>query len=144
MSNSSEVLAPQRARTSQCTEERVYIPSEFEQYNLRVARDIDSVERFEDRLKALLDFATSADSISNSTRWLARVREHMRSPADAAPAADDLLLSRFQVTRTCGDRVTSWQELIEPLTVTARHPFGFGRCKNAQTHMTKVAATTPR
>jgi hypothetical protein len=45
-------------------------------------------------------------------------------------------LSRFEVTRTCSDAatvnvVTKWTEWIEPIGITARHPFGFGKCRPA-------------
>lgn len=51
-------------------------------------------------------------------------------------------LSRFEVQKVCGqdskfEDVTIWNEWIEPVTITARHPFGFGHCRNAQTHFTK-------
>ena len=88
------------------------------------------------RLDALLAYVTSEGSVVNATRWLDRVRAHMQSadPASASlNSADDYeFLSRFEVTRRCSNgETTTWQEWIEPITVTARHPFGFSSCRTA-------------
>ena len=100
------------------------------------------------RLDALLGYVTSAETTANSTRWLERVRAHMRAPDPVTGTADDYeYLSRFEVTRRCsnGDTVV-WQEWIEPVTITARHPFGFSSCRTASAaHQTTATGKgTPR
>jgi hypothetical protein len=38
-------------------------------------------------------------------------------------------LSRFHMVKVCnGQKILEWNEWIEPITITARHPFGFGKC----------------
>lgn len=83
------------------------------------------------RLDALLSHILSEDSIKNATIWLDRVKKHMSS--EQVPEGhkhDREFLSRFEVTKTCGGKVSSkWTEWIEPVTVTARHPFSYSTCK---------------
>ena len=85
------------------------------------------------RMSALLSYVTSPESVRNSSAWLGRVSVHMASEAvPQETAADSEFLSRFIFTKTCGGRVVKqWNEWIEPLTVVARHPFGFGNCRPA-------------
>ena len=112
------------------------------------------------RLEALLTYVTSDEVTTNSTRWLERVRVHMQHGLAPLPSevlkshgisrpipgssgdelnsehhADDFeFLSRFEVTKICSNGETRrWNEWIEPLTITARHPFGFSSCRNAAT-----------
>lgn len=97
------------------------------------------------RLNALLSYVTSAESVANATTWLDRVSEHMKSElVPEETNADREFLSRFEFTETCqGGKVTKrWTEWIEPLTVTARHPFGFGNCRPA--HAKYSESKSPR
>jgi len=80
-----------------------------------------------------MTYVTSPETVRNSTIWLQRVSQHMQSErVPDRTEVDTEYLSRFHYTRTCGDsgEVETWDEWIEPITITARHPFGFGRCKD--------------
>jgi hypothetical protein len=85
------------------------------------------------RLNALLNYVTSPESVANSTSWLERVKQHMSSEnIPEETEADKEYLSRFEFSEICdGKVVEQWNEWIEPITVTARHPFGFGNCRPA-------------
>jgi len=99
------------------------------------------------RLDALLDFVTLKESVTNATRWLSRVSHHMQSadPQEVGTDDDYELLSRFEVTKTCSSGETSsWVEWIEPLTVAARHPFGFSSCRPAASTYSKSANAAVR
>ena len=84
-----------------------------------------------------MKYVTSDDYIRNSTIWLERVKYHMSGQGDLTQdsPADYEYLSRFEFTRTCssiaGEETTSWVEWIEPIGITARHPFGFGKCRQS-------------
>ena len=92
------------------------------------------------RLKAVIDYITSEASITNATRWLGRVKEHMSSEEVPSGSAVDLeFLSRYKVTRSCGGKVVKiWTEWIEPMTLTTRHPFSYSTCKKIYQHFGKV------
>lgn len=131
--------------------EKLYVSSPQELRELAEADRIDSIPgdknayMIEARSHALLQYVTSEDYIRNSTIWLERVKAHMSSQeGSTATAADREYLSRFEFTRTCtssssadgsastdGTVVTKWTEWIEPIGITARHPFGFGKCRPA-------------
>ena len=117
-----------------------YVPSPLELRDYEKAKQIDSMDinNREAKFNALLDYALSDEMITNSTKWLNRVTVHMSSYDSPQITNDDMeFLSRFHVTRKCGSEITEWDEWIEPLTITARHPFGFGRCKNTQQYFKK-------
>jgi len=96
------------------------------------------------RLEALLAYVTSAESVANATTWLGRVKEHMKSElVPDETSADREFLSRLEFTETCdGETTKRWTEWIEPLTLTARHPFGFGNCRPA--HAKYSESKSPR
>jgi len=96
------------------------------------------------RLNALLGYVTSPESVSNATTWLGRVKEHMKSElVPDETSADREFLSRFEFIETCDGKIArKWTEWIEPLTVTARHPFGFGNCRPA--HAKYSESKSPR
>lgn len=97
-----------------------------------------SADEVESRLDLLLSYVTLDETINNSTRWLQRVKEHSQSEHAAEFSPDDAeFLSRFEYTRVCGAEVETWTEWIEPITITARHPFGFGKCRNTGKHFTR-------
>lgn len=126
-----------------CTVTKVYVSSPQELRELVEADRIDSIPgdkssyMIEARSHALLKYVTSDEYIRNSTTWLERVRVRMSSPENLPETpVDREYLSRFEYTRTCSDRttvdvVTKWTEWIEPIGITARHPFGFGKCRPA-------------
>lgn len=128
---------------SVCTVTKVYVSSPQELRELAAADRIDSIPgdkslyMIEARSHALLKYVTSDEYIRNSTIWLERVKIRMSSPENAVGTPEDReFLSRFEFTRTCSDSttvdvVTKWTEWIEPIGVTARHPFGFGKCRPA-------------
>jgi len=114
-----------------CTIQREYVPSEYEKKQFNKSIEISKILNETHRLDALIKFFI--DDIPLSIRWLERV--HIRSRlTDDTPATEDdeLFLSKFVVTKTCHGRdrlSTSWIEWIEPLTVHARHPFGYAGCE---------------
>lgn len=145
----------QKARVS-CVVEKQYMSSPQE---LRELAEADRIERIpgdkslymiEDRYHALMEYVTSDEFIRNSTLWLNRVKVHMsgvgtgEGEAEIGNSIDREFLSRFEFTRTCtshgpaGERaadattVTKWTEWIEPVGITARHPFGFATCRQSQ------------
>jgi hypothetical protein len=125
-----------------CTVHKKYIPSPYELYHIELAKKIDAITDFEQRLSTLLSHVTSEISIKNATLWLNRVNYHMNNIETVESNIDYQFLSRFEVQKVCGqdskfEEVTVWNEWIEPITITARHPFGFGNCRNTQTHFTK-------
>lgn len=113
-----------------CEVKKEYFSSPLELHDLVVSQIITaSSEVLEERLHTLMTYVTSDEFISNSTRWLNRVQEHMQSESTPPETADDRqFLSRFEFTRTCGTEVDKWTEWIEPITITARHPFAFATC----------------
>ena len=60
--------------------------------------------------------------LNNSTKWLDRLSDHMKSSEHLlANDVDNEFLSKFHVTATCPDGQTDeWDEYIEPLTIHAR------------------------
>ena len=143
-----------KGKTS-CTVQKKYVSSPQE---LRELAEADRIERIpgdknaymiEDRYHALMRYVTSDEYIRNSTIWLERVKHHMSSEGEAVAEspADREYLSRFEFTRTCTSvsgtgeaSVTSWTEWIEPIGITARHPFGFGKCRQSPAYYNKGGA----
>jgi hypothetical protein len=125
---------------TRCEVTKEYIPSPQEIRDLKYASSIDEIEDFETRFNKLLTYVTSDEVVSNSTKWLLRIKLHMNSELSPPIINDDYeYLSRFLVTKTCRKinnnidspaSITQWNEWIEPITITARHPFAFGRCRN--------------
>ena len=119
-----------------CTVTKKYIPSNQELRDLEKSKEISKISSDhtdQARIKALVEYVISPETIKNSTLWLDRVKYYMNTK-EANPAASPIdfeFLSRFEVTRTCDGEVETWTEWIEPLTITARHPFAFGRCRLA-------------
>lgn len=140
-----------KGKTS-CTVQKKYVSSPQE---LRELAEADRIERIpgdkeaymiEDRYHALMKYVTSDEYIRNSTIWLERVKHHMGGVGEAVAEspADREYLSRFEFTRTCTSvsgageaSVTSWTEWIEPIGITARHPFGFGKCRQSPAYYNK-------
>lgn len=128
-----EVVAKDSAAL--CTIKKVYESSPQELRDLSMADRISLISddhTNEKRFKVLTDYVLHPETLQNSTKWLERVAAHMA--VDAMPeslyTADDYeYLSRHVVTRTCGTKVDTWIEWIEPITITARHPFAFGSCR---------------
>lgn len=119
-----------------CEVTKKYIPSQYELRDFQYAKDLESISDAEAKFDKLLTYVTSDEMIANSTRWLNRIKIHMKSEITPAVTADDTeFLSRFHVTKVCrqdsgGEVRSEWDEWIEPLSIHARHPFGFGRCRN--------------
>ena len=134
---------------TRCTITKKYISSPLELRDIALAHHIDKTFKADDmegKLDYLMNYVVSPDVIQNSTRWLSRVQAHMSSENPPAHSSDDdEFLSRFEMTRTCGDGSReTWNEWIEPITVHARHPFGFGRCRNTPKYFTKGVPRTGR
>lgn len=139
-----------------CTVEKHYVSSPQELRELAEAEKIEripgdkSLYMIEARYHALMEYVTSDDYIRNSTLWLDRVKAHMggvgpgEGDEETGNVIDKEFLSRFEFTRTCtstdkggiaagsaSTTVTKWTEWIEPVGITARHPFGFATCKQS-------------
>jgi hypothetical protein len=135
-----------------CMIEKKYISSPQELRDLAKAKEISllsSDHTDERRVNALVDYVISEEIIKNSTLWLERVKVHMtddRNVIDKGKQHDLEFLSRFEVSRSCEDSSLNdeWIEWIEPLTITARHPFGFGRCRLATPHFRSDTPRTDR
>jgi hypothetical protein len=131
-----------------CVLEKKYFSSNQELRDLAFAVEIGKISTDhtdERRLKALVNYVISNEVVKNSTIWLERIRYHMNAEgqtsgnssakmedvADANPL-DLEFLSRFEYKRIChGIEIERWVEWIEPVTITMRHPFAFGRCRPA-------------
>ena len=124
-----------------CTVTKKYVSSPLELRDLAFSVMLEKTigaDNVDKRVEELLGYVTSAQSISNSSKWLERVRLHMLSETTPNLSEDDFeFLSRFEHSRVCGNEVEEWIEWIEPITVTARHPFGFGKCKNTAKYFKK-------
>lgn len=123
----------QLVEKTSCRIQKDYHSSPQELRDLEVAIKISSMDPGKSiRQEALLDYITSQEITVNSTRWLSRISWHMNNIySSSTPHPDDLeFLSYFKVSKICDDVVIkTWIEWIEPVTITARHPFGFGRCR---------------
>lgn len=145
-------------KDDRCSLHKEYISSAQELRDLAYSKIISKISddhTDSKRLDALMKYVLSAETLRNASRWLDRVKVHMQDEAinlqhysnssnldtkDFHP--DDFeFLSRFEVTRTCGSSVEKWVEWIEPLTITARHPYAFGRCRPVAPYL---EASTPR
>jgi len=119
-----------------CEVSKQYIPSPYELRDFQYAKDLQLITDAEVKFDKLLTYVTSDEMIVNSTKWLNRIKVHMQSEITPTPTSDDYeFLSRFHVTKICrldagGEVKSEWDEWIEPLSIHARHPFGFGRCRN--------------
>ncbi|RYH31389.1 hypothetical protein EON65_02675 [archaeon] len=117
-----------------CSLTKVYVSSPQELRDLSKAKEISrqSTDHTDPtRLKTLVDYVYSEEVLRNSSYWLARVKHHMTNPASSENIHphDSEFLSRFEFTRTCGQQTETWIEWIEPITITARHPYAFGTCR---------------
>jgi hypothetical protein len=119
-----------------CTVTKKYISSPQELRDYEKSKEISKISSDHTdpaRIKALMEYVISKETITNSSLWLDRVKYHMNSKESniVGNPVDFEFLSRFEVTRQCDEDIETWIEWIEPLTITARHPFGFGRCRLA-------------
>ena len=115
-----------------CEVHRKYIPSPHEKVEFDLAYWLQNMTDVEVRWTNLTWLIASDDMMENSTKWLNRLAEHMKSSEHLlANDIDEEFLSKFRVTATCPDGETDeWDEYIEPLTIHARHPLGFSTCKH--------------
>lgn len=120
-----------------CDITKEYFSSPQEIRDLDYSLRLQTIQDFDERFVKLLDYITSTEVVANSTAWLSRISYHMSNPqlyvvnSNTQHHKDDIeYLSYFLVTKTCQKSGTlSWMEWIEPLTITARHPFALGRCR---------------
>jgi hypothetical protein len=126
---------------TKCEVLKSYISSPQEIRDFEFAKKLELILDPKDKLHELLSYVTSDETINNSTRWLKRVKDHMSSEQTPPLTSDDYeFLSRFEMTKVCGPDslvIAQWTEWIEPITITARHPFGFGKCRNAALYFNK-------
>lgn len=140
-SNSLRNVRSKDAKVS-CVIHKQYVSSALELHELAIAKEIEKIEpnnkhdyMIEARNTALLKYVTSEAYMTNSTLWLDRVKKHMSSAEPPIETQYDReFLSKFKYTRTCGEEVDHWVEYIEPIGITARHPFGFSKCRTAYSY----------
>ena len=114
-----------------CVLSSVYHPSSFEKAQFDLAYATQNLSTISERYDALREAVNGEEMIRKSTIWLSRVKERMTSMAFSPNQneIDSIYLSRFHLKATCDDgHVEEWDEFIEPLTVNARHPFGYEQC----------------
>lgn len=118
-----------------CDIKRVYHPSPYESRHIEAARKFNLIN-VNHSLAHLISFVTSPSEILAARIWLARVREHMKSPNDPSITLSDIeYLSYFNVTKSChGETSVSWKEWIEPITVHARNPFSWNFANHTEYH----------
>lgn len=109
-----------RRRRNVCRTTRRYISSALEKRHLKAAQTITGVG-------PLWKFVQSAEEMLAATDWLRDVKSLMTENQDgSALEPNSTHLSRFIVTEDCGEGgITKTIEYIEPLTITARHPFAW-------------------
>jgi hypothetical protein len=127
----------QKSYDNECKLTKVYVSSPQELRDLQFSKYISTLSADHTdsiRLETLVNYTVSEEIIRNSSLWLDRIKYHMSS--EKSPEynknIDFEFLSRFEYTRSCGSNIEKWIEWIEPITITARHPFSFGRCRNAR------------
>lgn len=114
-----------------CVVSRVYHPSSFENVQMELAYSIQNISTIVGRYEALREAILGDGMVLNSTIWTKRVQERMTTMAFSSGQTDvdEIYLSRFHVKAICDDGHTEeWDEYIEPLTIQARHPFGYEQC----------------
>ena len=114
-----------------CVVSHVYHPSSFENAQLDLAYSIQNISSFSERYRALRRAITGKKMILKSTIWTKKVQELMTTMSFSSDHSDvdETYLSRFHMKATCDDGFTDeWDEYIEPLTINARHPFGYRQC----------------
>jgi hypothetical protein len=109
-----------KKRRGKCITTRTYESSDYEMRHLEAAQTLKGVG-------PLWNFVQSPEEMLSATNWLQDVKSLMTEDHyGAALEPNQTHLSRFIVTEDCGDAgSTSSVEYIEPITVTARHPFAW-------------------
>lgn len=125
-----------------CTLHKEYFPSPYETKHLEMAKSWMGLDEDESRKRVM---QALIDDIPHVIRWLERVKVHMEdmNVYDFSSASnhnkeqdavsmlhpdDKQYMSFFKFTRTCGNKVHSWLEFIEPITIHARHPLSKFLC----------------
>ena len=118
--NKSSSSARRRIRRGLCTTTRKYESSEYEKRHLKLSQSLKGVG-------PLWNFVQSPEEIDAANSWLQDVRSLMTETHYGSHwTPNQTHLSRFIVTEDCGDGgVTTTIEYIEPITITARHPFAW-------------------
>ena len=154
--------------SNHCYINKTYISSEFELININYAILIDQISDPKEREDKFLEIIYSNEYITNSTKWLARIKHHMSTPhIITIPTSDDYVyLSRFEMFIICNGTSTTgtnsnssahvgssgtgehhpphtWIEWIEPLTLTARHPFAMTGCKKVKNNSANTNKNKP-
>lgn len=136
--NHPNVLDSELFSDAACVIEKTYYSSRQETRDYEMSVQLQKIQDNSTRLEFLLDYITSPEVVSNSSKWLERVRFHMQHNRPNLQGRKEIYhpddieyLSYFQITKRCpGEMDEVWREWIEPLTITARHPHSFGKCKN--------------
>jgi hypothetical protein len=109
-----------KRRRAKCVTTRTYQSSDYEKRHLKAAQTLKGVG-------PLWNFVQSSEEMLDATIWLQDVKSLMIDDHyGIALEPNSTHLSRFIVTEDCGDEgSTTTVEYIEPITVTARHPFAW-------------------
>jgi len=87
----------------------------------------------EQRQRALLDYIGSEAYIKHSKKMLERIKVHMSSGNAPEKIVDDdwFYLSYWKYVKKCPYTFTNveWNEWIEPVIITSRHPFSYSSCR---------------
>lgn len=117
-----------------CVTSRLYVSSPYELEQLALGVKLSSITDGNERMAALVKQIYDPDEVAKSRVWLRRVEARMSGTDEVVTNEDDLkYLSRFETTRKCKSKVSTWSEFIEPITIHARHPFGMNEIINPQT-----------
>jgi hypothetical protein len=132
---------PISSSADDCGVKKVYYPSPYENHSRELMWKLHAITDDIERGTRMLEMLNNEAEALHSKKWLKLVQLRM-SNTDAPETFDDIFyLSKFEVTRTCGTRIETWTEWIEPLTIHFRHPFAFSSCHFVHTDENIVPKT---
>lgn len=137
--DSLNIAGHHKLKHSVCSTKKKYIASPYEKRQFETALKINGLTTERERLDEYIKYFLSDVDMKESRIWLERVRLHGQSSSVPPLTSEDFeYLSRFEITKTCAvhhnggmvNETQTWLEWIEPLSMHARHPFGFSGCWN--------------
>jgi len=127
VTNKTDLSDRRKKRRSNCRTTRVYESSDYEKRHLEAAQTVKGVG-------PLWSFVQSSEEMKAAKDWLADVKSLMTEEHYGTKLEPNTThLSRFIVTEECNDAAaTTTIEYIEPISITARHPFAwsYSGCDN--------------
>ena len=120
VTNKTDSSERRKKRRSSCRTTRVYESSEYEKRHLKAAQTVKGVG-------PLWQFVQTPEEILAATNWLKDVKSLMTEDNYGSRLDPNTThLSRFIVTEECTNAPpTTTIEYIEPISITARHPFAW-------------------